>query len=557
MRHERGRSWLLLGLLWLAVACRGAGSLAVSSEPFAISTQPPDVSLQAPTSWPTVSTEPVATNTQVPGANLQPPGSTPTVSVEPLTISPQPPDANLQPPISIPLPTPAPLFLAAPPQWQALAALLPLPWTLRLDGAPETLLEAGEVDAALRPDASGTVVWQRPLALTIPFSLDWQEVTMERAQTLLADGHGLMLPLPWDEMPADRRALRVNGRSPANPAYPFQLSWSLHAAPGRTLDELAAALQAHLAPAPVVQLTAVGDLMLDRALGWQLRQGNLEYPFARVADLLQAADITIGNLESALGDVGEAAPKRYPFRAPPEAAPALALAGFDVLSLANNHAGDYGMEALLHGMELLRAVGIAPIGAGANAAEARAPFITSVNGLTLAFLAYVHVPVEALSHFDTASWTATAVSPGLAWADPEQIGADVTTVAPLVDLVIVSLHSGYEYVEAPSPPQMAAAQAAIDAGAHLVLGHHAHILQGIQFYKGGVIVYGLGNFAFEIDGPPETAILNVWLDANGVRELELIPVIIQFGGQPRLADPAEAGLIRQRVYYLSTLLPRQ
>ncbi len=104
---------------------------------------------------------------------------------------------------------------------------------------------------------------------------------------------------------------------------------------------------------------------------------------------------------------------------------------------------------------------------------------------------------------------------------------------------------------------MAAAHAAIDAGADVVMGHHAHILQGIEFYRDGVIVYGLGNFAFEIDGPPETAVLNVWLDADGVRELELIPAVIQFGGQPRLAESWEAGPIRQRVYYLTTLLNPQ
>ncbi|MCA9933791.1 MAG: CapA family protein, partial [Anaerolineales bacterium] len=196
----------------------------------------------------------------------------------------------------------------------------------------------------------------------------------------------------------------------------------------------------------------------------------------------------------------------------------------------------------------------AAIGAGDNAQQAHEAHIETVNGLTLAFLGYVNVPVEAISGFDTASWTATADSPGLAWADPEQIRADVTAVAPQVDLVIVTLHSGYEYVDTPSPPQIAAAHAAIDAGAAVVLGHHAHILQGIEFYGDGVIVYGLGNFAFEIDGPSETAVLNLWLDADGVRELELVPAVIQFGGQPRPAEAWEAGPIRQRVYYLSSVL---
>ena len=101
---------------------------------------------------------------------------------------------------------------------------------------------------------------------------------------------------------------------------------------------------------------------------------------------------------------------------------------------------------------------------------------------------------------------------------------------------------------------MAAARAAIDAGARLVIGHHAHILQGVEFYGTGVIVYGLGNFAFEIDGDPRSAILNVWLDARGVRQIAFTPTIIQFGGQPRLATLEEATEIRDLIYRQTALL---
>jgi poly-gamma-glutamate capsule biosynthesis protein CapA/YwtB (metallophosphatase superfamily) len=158
--------------------------------------------------------------------------------------------------------------------------------------------------------------------------------------------------------------------------------------------------------------------------------------------------------------------------------------------------------------------------------------------------------------FDTQSWTATATAPGVAWGDPEEITADVRAAHQEADLVIVILHSGYEYVLQPSPPQVAAARAAIDAGAALVIGHHAHILQGIEFYNGGVIAYGLGNFAFEIDGDPETAILHAWLDRHGVRQLEIVPAIIQFGGQPRLATEWEGAAIREHIYRQTELLQR-
>jgi poly-gamma-glutamate synthesis protein (capsule biosynthesis protein) len=294
--------------------------------------------------------------------------------------------------------------------------------------------------------------------------------------------------------------------------------------------------------------------MLDRSLGQALQRGDLAYPFVGVADQLRAADITVGNLESALGDIGEPAPKRYPFRAPPEAAAALELAGFDIVSLANNHAMDYGPQALHQAIALLQEANVAAVGAGANAQEAHAPLLIEQGGLTLAFLSYVNVPVEASSGFDTAVWTATSESPGLAWADPAQIKADIAGLGEEVDVTIVMLHSGIEYQAAPGEAQQEAARTAIDAGADLVIGHHAHILQGIELYGEGVIIYGTGNFAFEIDGDPATALFHIWLDRQGVREIRLEPVLIQFGGQPQLAEPWIAPGIRRTVYALSNLL---
>jgi poly-gamma-glutamate synthesis protein (capsule biosynthesis protein) len=136
----------------------------------------------------------------------------------------------------------------------------------------------------------------------------------------------------------------------------------------------------------------------------------------------------------------------------------------------------------------------------------------------------------------------------------DQINEDVAAANDKSDIVIVLLHSGHEYVDSPSPAQMLAAQAAVDAGADLVIGHHAHVLQGVEYRGSSIIAYGLGNFAFEIDGDPTTAILNVWLDEQGVRQIEYVPVIIETGGRPRIATPWEASPIRQKVYYLTTLL---
>jgi poly-gamma-glutamate synthesis protein (capsule biosynthesis protein) len=171
----------------------------------------------------------------------------------------------------------------------------------------------------------------------------------------------------------------------------------------------------------------------------------------------------------------------------------------------------------------------------------------------VAFLAYVHVPVEVRG-FDTQTWTATADRPGMAWADPERIKVDVSSALNMSDLVIVLLHSGYENVSEPSPPQVATARAAIAAGASLVIGHHTHVLQGVEFFNDGVIIYGLGNFAFEDGGPPESAVLNIWLDGDGVRGMEFVPVIIEIDGHPRLATDDETTAILQWIYNLTEAL---
>jgi poly-gamma-glutamate synthesis protein (capsule biosynthesis protein) len=296
-------------------------------------------------------------------------------------------------------------------------------------------------------------------------------------------------------------------------------------------------------PEPVVSLMAVGDLMLARQLGARLAAGEVDYPFALVAETLRSADITVGNLECAISDRGEPLPKSYRFRAPPPAAEALARAGFDLVTLANNHAMDYGPEALADTLGLLAGAGVAHVGAGRDAAAARAPAVLERNGLRIAFLGYVDVPVER-SGWDARSVIAGDDSPGVAWADLEQIAADVAAASRQADVVVVLAHSGYEYREQPNPIQIAIGRAAIDAGAALALMAHSHTLQGVEHYNGGVIAYSLGNFAFEIERSRDSAILHVTLTRQGVQRLEWQPVVLD----PNDGRPAPAqGAARERI----------
>lgn len=503
---------------------------------------------------------------QLPPAVISPPP--PTVTATP-TPSPSPTATQTQTPSPTATATATPrpqAILAVPAEWQQAAEMaieqlgeMGWDWQLQIVSDPAGELASGRVNLALVATEEGVPAGQRPLALAIPFATDWEETTLTTARQVQTNGHNLIKLIPWSEMTANNKALRIDGRHPTDPDYPLQQLWSVLA--GTEAESAATAIGPLLAANQNnynwVSLAAVGDIMLDRTLGTAILNGRPEYPFANVAPILQNADLAIGNLECALGDIGQPADKSYTFQAPPAAAQSLALAGFDLVSLANNHALDFGPQALLQGIDLLAAQNVAAVGAGANAAAAYAPVILEVKGLRLAFLGYANVPVEGRPpYFDTQSWTATATEPGFAWATAEQIRADVGLIRPEVDHVIIILHSGYEYVAEVTPLQQELGHAAIEAGASMVIGHHAHILQGIEFYQGGVIVYGLANFAFTIEGPPETAILQAWLDQTQVRQIALIPAFVELdmGGQPRLAEPWEAPAILQQIYALTTPL---
>ena len=519
---------LAISLLTLLTACRPEARDTAPSQQTNIPTSLTATSLTQPTIFPT---------------NLV--GASPTVASSP---------------------TPQPVTLVVPTRWSDITSEIIdqlskdtelWSWQLKVSEDPADELAQGQAAISLVSGDEGIPAGQRPLALVVPFTSEWETLSLVEAEQIQTAGSPFVAVMDWADTPATHRVLRVEGFHPSDPNYPLQQTWSLVPAPGyeAAATELSITLETRLEEDPLVHLAAVGDVMLDRALGEAIRAGDLNYPFAEITSRLIPADVTVGNLESALGDQGTPVNKGYTFRAPPEAAQTLSIAGFDLLSLANNHALDYGPQALQQGMDLLHQQDIATVGAGPDQASAHQPHFRQVNGLTLAFLAYVHVPVEVRG-FNTQTWTATANHPGLAWADPAKIQADVSDARQQADLVIVLLHSGYESVLEPSPPQIAAAHAAIDAGACLVIGHHAHVLQGVEFYRDGVISYGLGNFAFEDAGPPESAILNVWLDRDGVRQLEFIPVILEPDGHPRPAIEAEAVVIRQQIYDLTEKLNR-
>lgn len=371
--------------------------------------------------------------------------------------------------------------------------------------------------------------------------------------------------VPWPGPRLKSKAIRIDQRYPSDADYPLAVD-TIVVPLKRDIPQIAqfaAGLTAALTPPRTgsVVLDAVGDLMLARGVATAVQRNGPAWPFAKVSDRLRAADIRFGNLELALTDRGVQARKDYTFRAPPAANLSLSSAGFNVLDLANNHVLDYGAQGLLDTIGALSAVGILHTGANADAETAHAPVIVDVNGVRLAWLAYVNVPDDSVTGFVARSLDAGPGRPGVAWGTPDGVKRDVAAAKLQADVVIVALHSGFEYTSEPNSIQRDLAHAAIDAGAALVLGAHPHVLQGIEYYKGGVIDYSLGNFVFDLDeadrahlGLPSvlTAILRVSLDVNGVTGIELYPAIINssdFRPEPVFGDAAKP--VYDRIYSLT------
>lgn len=485
-----------------------------------------------------------------PATSIATTGATRSKSPTETSIPPYPTAQPTDPPRAFVLKVPAELAQAAADAIGDVNATPGQPiWQLDVGQPSSNDLITGWVDAVLIEGNQGIVVGQRPIALAVPLTSHWDDLTLKEAQEVLDTGSEFIRSMDWADMQPGLKSIPVEGYHPSDPKYPLQRSWLLLATDQaeQALQALIPSLQTHIERDPHIELAAVGDLMLARNIGDVLESGDLAYPFEHVVDKLKSADITIGNLESALGEGGVPEEKGYTFRAPPQAAPALAMAGFDLLSLANNHAMDYGPELLLDAINAFEQQSIATVGAGPDEEAAHRPVLYDINGLRVGFLSFVDVPQE-FRGFDTRSWQASEVKPGLCWADHQRMRVEIKQVKEEADIVVVLLHSGYEYVPQPSPPQIAAARIAIEAGADLVIGHHAHILQPVEFQPQGVIVYGLGNFVFEDAGVPESVILRLWLDEDGVRELQFVPVRLDDTGKPVLAVGRDAANILENLY---------
>ena len=299
-------------------------------------------------------------------------------------------------------------------------------------------------------------------------------------------------------------------------------------------------------PTDTLRLYAVGDINLGRRVAKErLLEGDTLYPFLALRDSLAAADITFGNLESPIAPDSSAAPDSVGiFTAPPAAAAALARAGFDVVSTANNHAWDGGPAAVEETMRQLTRAGVRFVGSGFGRDMAEQPVILERHGWRVAFFALTRAwnpaPYTFHSH---------AGSEYIAWGDTGRIYPAIREVKTngRADLIVVSMHGGTEYVDTPPKHMQDLARGLVDAGADLVLAHHPHVLQPVVWYKHKPIVQSLGNFVFLQDDPWTrlSAILRVVVTPDRRMRVSAIPIHV--GPQPTVATGAAADSVRRRL----------
>ncbi len=315
---------------------------------------------------------------------------------------------------------------------------------------------------------------------------------------------------------------------------------------------------------PTTSVFAGGDVMLDKLPGENIRVKGPESVFAGMGDLISSADIAFVNLEGPVSTRGAPVNKRYTFCGRPEALDALDVAGVDVVSFANNHAADYGLDAFVDTLTHLQEQGIGYTGAGLNKAEALSPWITELKGTRIAFLAFAQRDV--LPAWSYGLFGAGVDKPGMVFHDGlgarEEMLAAIKAAKQEADLVFVSMHWCYERETKPRQFFRDLGASIIDAGADAIIGHHPHLPYGVELYQGKPIIYSLGNFLFHPYVPAQRESYVVVFEASpeGVTGLKLHPILMEDGMVELLTGDAADNLAQaviDRSSALGTRVERQ
>jgi len=283
-----------------------------------------------------------------------------------------------------------------------------------------------------------------------------------------------------------------------------------------------------------INIVAVGDVMLGDQpvrMGYgvssKINENGIDYIFQRIPPDILEADIVFGNLETVLSDEGLNPDDltSSTLRGSPDSIPGLKKAGFTMFSMANNHAMEHGVAAFDDTVSRLVQAGIGVTGLKSEIGGCR-PEIIQKGELKLGFLAYSLVdPPPGVTD-----------CPYCQSPDEEQIIFDIVSLREKVDVVVLSLHWGYEFISYPSPFQIRLAHKIVDAGAKIIIGHHPHCLQGVESYRDGIIFYSLGNFVFDFPQQKlrESIIIQCELTDDRISSWAAIPVTINKFSQPEV-----------------------
>lgn len=312
------------------------------------------------------------------------------------------------------------------------------------------------------------------------------------------------------------------GVSPAAPAGPTASS-----TPPASPAPPASPVPSASSPAPAdFTLAVAGDVHFTGRTAPLLRDPATAV--GPIAPVLRDADLALLNLETAVTERGTPEPKEFHFRAPATAYTAVRAAGVDAVSLANNHVLDYGRVGLADTLDAATAAGMPVFGAGRDAAAAYAPWITTVRGTRVAVLGFSQITTLA------DSWAARDDRAGVALTfDLARVRAAVALARSRADVVIAFNHWGPEGSACPSDRQKEFLAVLVAAGVDIVLGAHAHVLQGAGWSGRTFVSYGMGNFVwYGTSRSTETGVLMLTVRGRDVVRWDLVPAVVSASGQP-------------------------
>ncbi len=324
--------------------------------------------------------------------------------------------------------------------------------------------------------------------------------------------------------------------------------------------------------APIVRVGVAGDIIFGRNGGNRQREyGDYALPMYQVKDVLSQFDFTFANFECFVSETIQPPeltdPVTLDFVTPPDSLEGMVMAGIDAVSMANNHAvysgNGYGVEAFFDTRRFLSEAGIASFGVGDNLEEARQPYVTKVNGVTIALYGVDGVTAN-LDY--PGSWAvndahseATATSPGTNPLVLAQVTQDIERLAGQYDVVIPYFHMGEQYLWSPRRFAVEVSRACIDAGATMVVSSHPHTIQGMEFYKGKPILYAIGNFVYDQMFSVDTRtgyLLDLTIRGKEVVGMRFHGVEIVDFVQPRFMSEREHAALMDRFWRATDLLRR-